>query len=308
MIHIANQIFVVTGGAGFIGSQLVDELLRQRAKEVRILDQRVNSDDLQQALATGRLRLIESDISRQDDLATAMQGAIGVFHMAVLPLGPCNQDMRRCLGVNIVGSFNVFEAAWQAGVKRIVYSSASSVYGDTDATTDESHPLNARTMYGASKLASEYLLHAFGTHCSMEYVILRYMNVYGPRQRGGLINNVLSRIRQGQPPMISGDGTQSFDFVHVFDVVQANLLAMQAQLSGETFNIGSGKESTVNEIVRLLLEMTRSDLKPEYQPAPVGQMQRRAGSSKKAMQMLGYRPQVSLVDGLRQLVEQGQAL
>ncbi len=306
-MDISGQTFVVTGGAGFIGSHVVDELLHQGATEVRVLDQLAQSDNLKQALATGKVKIVECDITHPDGLANSMQGIAGLFHMAVLPLGPCGQDMRRCLEVNIIGTFNVFEAARQAGVKRVVYSSASSVYGDTNATMDESHPLNARTMYGASKLAGEYLLHAFGTHSGLKYVILRYMNVYGPRQKGGLVNIVLGRIRQGQPPLIFGDGSQSFDFVHVSDIAQANLLAMQAEISGEAFNIGSGEEFTVNEIVRLLLEMARSGLKPEYRPAPPGQMQRRVGSSEKAMRMLGYRPQLSLVEGLHQLVAQEQA-
>ena len=302
-MNISGQAFVVSGGAGFIGSHLVDELLRRGATEVRVLDQLAQSDNLGQALATGRVKIIECDITRPDGLANLLQGAAGLFHMAVLPLGPCGQEMRRCLEVNIVGAFNVFEAAQQAGVQRIVYSSASSVYGDTNETMDESHPLNARSMYGASKLASEYLLHAFGTHRGLKYAILRYMNVYGSRQKGGLINIVLGRIRQGQPPLIFGDGTQSFDFVHVADIVQANLLAMQSEVTGEAFNVGSGEEFTVNEIVRLLLQLTGSDLKPEYRPAPAGQMQRRVGSSEKAIKMLGYRPRLSLAEGLRRLVE-----
>ena len=150
--------------------------------------------------------------------------------MAVLPLGPCSENPRLCVEVNVDGTLNVLEAAREAGVQKLVYSSASSVYGDTNETMDESHPLGARTMYGASKLAGEYFVRAYGDLYGLEHVILRYMNVYGPRQEGGLVINVLRRIQSGEPPTIMGDGSASFDFVHVADVAGANVRAMASDV------------------------------------------------------------------------------
>ncbi len=304
-MDINGQTFVVTGGCGFVGAHLVRELVGKGAKEVRVFDKTTNEEGLEEVLASGRATLWAGDVTKSDGLASLMNGAQGLFHMAVLPLGPSAQDMRAALDVNVVGSFNVFEAAHEGGIGKVVYSSASSVYGDTEAVMDESHPLDTRSMYGATKLAAELLLRAFETHKEMEYVILRYMNVYGPGQRGGLINAVLNRLRQNEPPTIFGDGTQSFDFVHVSDVVQANIAAMQTDISGEAFNLGGDEEYSINQIVELLMELTGTDLQSEYRPAPVGDVQRRVGSSGKARKVLGYQPKVSFKIGLKQLVTGG---
>lgn len=297
-MDILNHVFVVTGGWGFIGSRLVEVLVAEGASEVRVIDLAEPRD----VDATARVRWFQQDIRAHAQLAEIMCGAHGLFHLATLPLGPCNVEPRNCLETNIVGTFNVFDAACSVDVKKIVYSSASSVYGDTSAVMDESHPLNTRSMYGASKLCGEFLLHALATQRDLGYLILRYMNVYGPGQSGGLISSVLDKIHRGQSPVIFGDGSQSFDFVHVQDVIQANMLAMERNVSGEAFNVGSGEECTVLEIVHMLLELTGSTLRPEFQPAPVGQMLRRVGSSRKAAERLGYTPRVSLADGLKQLV------
>jgi UDP-glucose 4-epimerase len=222
--------------------------------------------------------------------------------MAVLPLGPCSDDPRRCLEVNVNGTFNVLEAARDAGVKKVVYSSASSVYGDTNETMDESHPLNARTMYGASKLAGEYFLRAFHDLYGIDYVTLRYMNVYGPRQEGGLVINVLRRIQSGEPPTIMGDGSQSFDFVHVADVAAANVRAMASDVTEGEFNVGGGNEVTVRQIVERLLDATGSDLEPEIRADQTVPMTRRVGSSEAAADALGWRPELDLERGLADVV------
>jgi UDP-glucose 4-epimerase len=226
----------------------------------------------------------------------------GVFHMAVLPLGPTIDDPRLGLDVNVVGTFNVLEAAQQSGVRKVVFSSASSVYGDTDDTMDESHPLGARTMYGASKIAGEYLLRAFADRDGLKYVTLRYMNVYGPRQAGGLVMNVLGRILSGEAPVIAGDGSQSFDFVHVVDVAEANVRAMLSDVSGVELNVGSGTEVSVAEIVRRLLEVTGSDLEPRFDHSQRVLMRRRVGSSERARELLGWTASRDLDAGLRDVV------
>jgi UDP-glucose 4-epimerase len=292
----------VTGGSGFIGSHVVDRLLAGGAGSVTVLDNHLREDNLADALASGRVRTIEGDVSDQQALTDAAEGAAGVFHMAVLPLGPCSEEPRRCLEVNVTGTFNVLEAAREAGARKIVYSSASSVYGDTNETMDESHPLNARTMYGASKLAGEYFLRAFHDLYGIDYVILRYMNVYGPRQEGGLVINVLNRIRAGDPPTIMGDGSQSFDFVHVADVAAANLRAMASDVSDAVFNVGGGNEVTVREIVDLLLKATGSELQPDIRADQQVPMLRRVGSSERAKRELGWQPDYELEEGLRDVV------
>lgn len=301
-MHIEGNTFVVTGGCGFIGSTLVKELVRRGADSVRVLDKEPREAALGSAGASGRVQLHRVDIAKPQELLEPMQGAQGLFHMAVLPLGPSNQDMRLALDINVMGTFNVYDAAQQGGVKKVVYSSASSVYGDTEATMDESHPLNTINMYGATKLAGELLLRAFSTHKDLDYVILRYMNVYGPGQTGGLINAVINRLRQDQPPLIFGAGTQSFDFVHVHDVVQANIVAMESGISGDAFNVGGDEEFSVLQVIGLAEELMGKRIPPEFRPAPIGDVQRRVGSSQKARKALGYKPSISFKEGLRQLV------
>lgn len=287
---------LVTGGSGFIGSHLANRLIQERCGEVIVFDRYVYPNRFQSA---GNLRTIQGEITDTGKLRETMSGVDYVFHLAVLPLGACTENPRACLEINVNGTFNVIDAAKEAGVKKIVFSSASSVYGDTEQTMDESHPLSARTMYGAGKIAGEYFLRAFYDMHKLDYVILRYMNVYGPGQGGGLIANVLKRIQDGLPPIIFGDGSQSFDFVYIDDVVNANILAMESDVTDEAFNIGGEEEVTVKELVSMLLELTGSDLVPEVRLGEKVPMQRRVGSSQKAKELLGYVPTVRLREGLK---------
>jgi UDP-glucose 4-epimerase len=304
-VQIRGKTFLVTGGSGFIGSHVVDELVAADAGRIVVLDKVVRKDNLRDAEESGRVTVVEGDVVDRDELRAHIEGVDGVFHMAVLPLGPCNENPRLGLDVNIVGSFNVFEAAKDAGVSKIVFSSASSVYGDTFETMDESHPLNARTFYGATKIAAEYLLRGFHEHYGVDYVVLRYMNVYGPRQDGGLVINVLRRIQTGQAPTIQGDGTQSFDFVHVADVAGANIRAMESDVTDEAFNIGGGNEATVREIVERLIELSDSELEPDVQPDVKVPMMRRVGSNEKAGSLLAWKPRFDLEAGLRDVIGKG---
>jgi UDP-glucose 4-epimerase len=290
---------LVTGGSGFVGSHLVSRLAKEGCREIIVFDKHITEDKLR---GIEHLRIIEGDVAATGKIREVMEGVDYVFHMAVLPLGACTENPRACLEVNIKGTFNVLEAARDNKVKKIVFSSASSVYGDTEETMDESHPLNARTMYGASKVAAEYFLRAFYDMYKLDYVILRYMNVYGPAQEGGLIMNVLNRIKQGLPPVIFGDGSQSFDFVYVDDVVNANILAMESKVTDEAFNIGGEEEVSVKDIVSSLLELTGSKLTPEFKLDEKVPMQRRVGSSQKAKRLLGYVPKVPLKEGLKKLL------
>ena len=301
-VPIEGSRFLVTGGSGFVGSHVVDELVAGGAEEVVVFDKAVRDENLEEARGAGNVRTVEGDVTDRDALASAASGVAGVFHLAVLPIGPSEADPRLALDVNVVGTFNVLEAAQAAGAKKIVFSSASSVYGDTNETMDESHPLEARSMYGASKIAGEYFLRAFREIHGLDYVTLRYMNVYGPRQDGGLIVSVLRRIESGEPPVIQGDGSQSFDFVHVADVARLNVLAMSSAVSGEAFNVGSGGEASVTEIVGKLIELTGADVEAEYDRSAKVLMARRVGSNERAVQELGWQPTLDLDAGLTEVI------
>jgi UDP-glucose 4-epimerase len=300
-MQISGSSFLVTGGSGFIGSHVVDRLVAEGASVVAF-DNRIRKENLGEALDSGRVRTVGGDVTDAPAVRAAADGVAGVFHMAVLPLGPCSEDPRRCVEINVGGTLNVLEAARDAGAKKVVFSSASSVYGDTNETMDESHPLGARTMYGASKIAGEYFVRAFHDLYGLDYVILRYMNVYGPRQEGGLVINVLRRIQAGEQPTIMGDGSQSFDFVHVADVAAANVAAMASEVREGAFNVGGGNEVTVRQIVDRLLAATGSDLEPDVRADELVPMTRRVGSSEAAMSALDWRPELDLERGIADVV------
>ena len=304
-MKIAGNKFLVTGGSGFVGSHLGEELLRHGARQVVVYDKAIRKDNLAGLPRTPQVEVVEGDLLDAGTLARALKDIQGVFHMAVLPLGPCDKDPALAFEVNIRGTFTVAQEALKAGVGKLVYSSASSVYGDTLEVMDEQHPFNPWTMYGVSKLCAEFLLRP--SHQRLPYVIFRYMNVYGPRQGGGLIPAVLAKIKAGQPPTIVGDGSASFDFVHVRDVARCTMLGMASEITEEAFNVGSGTEATVKEIVTMLLELTGASLTPAYQlDAPVP-MTRRVGSSDKAKRQLGFQAEIGLRQGLEELVKGAHA-
>jgi len=300
-VDLRGARFLVTGGSGFIGSHVVDRLLDRGAGEVVAFDQRVRRENL--SLGSDAISVVEGDVRDAAAVLEAAEGVDGVFHMAVLPLGPSIEDPRLAHDVNVGGSLNILEAARKAGVRKVVYSSASSVYGDTDDTTDESHPLNTRTMYGATKLAGELYLRAFNDAYGLPYVTLRYMNVYGPRQQGGLVMAVTRRLLAGESPVIQGDGSQSFDFVHVRDVADANVHAMASDVSDGTFNVGSGGEVSVREIVERLVELTGADVAPQYDATQRVLTRRRVGTNERAKRELGWETSIGLDEGLRETVE-----
>jgi UDP-glucose 4-epimerase len=310
-MDIMDSCVLVLGGAGLVGSHLVDLLIQEPVREIVVYDNFVRGtrNNLKQALQCPQVRVIEGDITNLAQLREAVEGIDYVFHLAASWLHQCVEDPRGCLGVNVIGTYNVVETCQQMGVRKVVYSSSASVYGDAiSIPMTEEHPFNNRTLYGASKIAGEQFFRAFNEMYGLNYVGYRYMNIYGPRMdyRGAYVSvimKVLDRIDQGLPPIIFGDGSQSYDFVHVEDVARANVLGLKSDVTDEFFNIGMGVKTTINELVHLLLEITGSDLQPEYRPQEQMFVTHRVGSTDKAERMLGFQARIPLEEGLRSVVK-----
>lgn len=312
MEQIAGRKFFVTGGAGFIGSHIVDDLLVRGAAEVRVLDNFVRGSwsNLQEARATGRVQVTRGDVCDAALVDELTDGVDFVFHQAALRITRCAEAPREAIDVLIGGTLNVLESAVRHKVKKIIAASSASVYGNPSyLPMDESHPFNNRTLYGAAKIANEQMLRAFNEQYGLQYVAFRYFNVYGPRMDlTGVYTEVLVRwldaIEAGTPPLIFGDGLQSMDFVYVKDVARANILAMQTEVSDEVFNVGTGRETTLNDLCAAVLQATDSSLKPEYRPArTVANVRSRKASTEKAQKLLGFSSEVSLGDGLHRFIE-----
>jgi UDP-glucose 4-epimerase len=316
MNRLADTCCLVTGGAGFVGSTIVDQLLAAGASEVRVVDNfvRGSRSNLAWALSHGRLSLIEGDIRDASLVNRAMGGVDYVFHQAALRITRCAEYPREAIEVLIDGTLNVLEAALGHKVKKVVAASSASVYGEPSyLPIDESHPFNNRTMYGAAKIANEQMLRALHETSGLQYVALRPFNVYGPRMDvTGVYTEVLIRwldaIETNKPPLIFGDGSQSMDFVYVEDVARANLLAAQSGISDEVFNVGTGVQTSLNELCSLLLSLAGSSSQPEHREArSVSNVQRRRAAVEKADRMLGFRTTVSLKQGLRELIRWREA-
>lgn len=317
MNHLEGAKCLVTGGAGFVGSAIVDQLLDAGAAEVRVLDNfvRGNLGNLSQALEKGRVSVTDGDVCDRNLVDKLVQGADYVFHQAALRITRCAEAPREAVAVLIDGTLNVLDSAVRHGVRKIVAASSASVYGEPSyLPIDESHPFNNRTMYGAGKIAGEQMLRAYYTTSGLPYVAFRYFNVYGPRMDiTGVYTEVLIRwldaIESGKPPLIFGDGSQSMDFVFVGDVARANLLAAQSDVTDEAFNVGTGIQTSLNELCEVLLRLTDSKLRPEHREArAVGNVQTRRAAVEKAKVELGFEATVSLEQGLRELIRWRQVV
>jgi UDP-glucose 4-epimerase len=316
MIDLKGTCCLVTGGAGFIGSTIVDQLLAAGAAEVRIIDNFVRGswNNLAWAQEHGGIEIIDGDIRDAALVSRITQGVDYVFHQAALRITRCAEAPREAIEVLVDGTLNVLEAALQHKVSKVIAASSASVYGEPSyLPIDESHPFNNRTMYGAGKIATEQMLRALSETSGLRYVAFRPFNVYGPRMDlTGVYTEVLIRwldaIEAGSPPLIFGDGNQSMDFVFVEDVARANLLAAQSDVNDEAFNIGTGIQTSLNELCAALLRLMNSSLQPEHRPArAVGNVQRRRAATEKAETMLGFRATVSLEQGLSELIRWRQA-
>lgn len=312
-VSIRGSKALVTGGAGTIGSHVVDELVRGGASEIVILDNLVRGrvSNLDWARAHGPVRLVEGDIRDIPLVRELTEGKDLVFHLAAIRITQCAEEPRLANEVLVDGTFNVIEAAAAAKVRKVIASSSASVYGLADEfpTTESQHPYHNDTFYGAAKAFNEGTLRSFHAMTGLDYVALRYFNVYGPRMDvHGLYTEVLirwmERIESGTPPLILGDGLQTMDFVHVADIARANILAAEADVTDDVFNVARGEETSLRELAAALAEVMKFEGGLEFGPArSVNGVTRRLASTEAAEKQLGFRAEIGLRDGLAGLVD-----
>ena len=316
-MKIQNSKILVIGGAGFIGSFVVSELLKNDVGEVIIFDNftRGKSENLANTLKDSRCSLYPNggDVRDVDILNDAMQGCDAVIHLAAMWLLHCKDFPRTAFHVNIEGTFNVLEACVKNNIKRLVYSSSASVYGDaSEVPMTEAHPFNNKNFYGATKIAGEAMCRAYHDRYGLSYVGLRYMNVYGPHQEQtaaytGVIPIMLNKIDAGEVPTINGDGTQAYDFIDVEDVARCNIFALLSEISDEFYNVGTGVQTSIKELCDTILELKNSELKVTYNPYSEDDarqlVQNRIGCPKKASLDIGFNYKYDLRTGLQRLID-----
>ena len=312
-MRLEQSTIVVTGGAGLIGSTTIDLLLRSSdPKRVVIFDDfsRGTQANIAAALGDPRVSLVRGDIRDREAVARVMEGADAVIHLAAIRIAACAADPRAAFDVMCAGSYNVVESAQQAGVQKIVAASTASVYGLAERfpTTEDHHPYDNRTWYGASKMMLEGLLRSFHDMYGLPYVALRYFNVYGPRMDiHGKYTEVMirwmDRLDAGEPPLILGDGLQTMDFVYVDDAARANLLALASGVSDDVFNVGTGVETSLNQLAAALSRVMGVSIAPQYRPErKINPVPRRLAGTEKAQRQLGFEASVPLEEGLSRLV------
>ena len=316
-LHSVAMRVLVLGGAGFIGSHVVSELLKTDVDEVIVFDNFVRSSvsNLELELLDSRCQIFEfgGDIREIEILNRAMEGIDCVIHLAAMWLLHCKEFPRTAFDVNIQGTFNVLEACVRNQVKRLIYSSSASVYGDAvEIPMSENHPFNNRNFYGATKIAGEAMCRAFFDRYGLDFVGLRYMNVYGPRQDQnaaytGVIPSLLNSIDRNENPIVNGDGTQAYDFITARDVARCNVLALNSQITDQFYNVGTGVQTTINDLCNLILELSNSDLRVSFNPYSPEDSRRlvrnRIGSIDKAASDLGFTFEDDLRTGLSNLIQ-----
>ena len=314
MADLKGKRILVTGGAGFIGSHIVDLLCEEDCKEIIALDNMVRGrpENLAGARGRGPVHLVHGDIRDGNLMASLVKAADIVFHQAALRITHCAAEPRLAMEVMVQSTFDLLELCAQHEVEKIVAASSASVYGMAEEfpTTERQHPYGNRTLYGAAKAFNEGLLRTFNDMYGLDYVAFRYFNVYGERMDiHGRYTEVLirwmERLAAGQPPIIFGNGQQTMDFVHVRDVARANILGAKADVSDEVFNIASGKETSLAQLAQALaMVMGRNGLAPEFAPErSVNPVPRRLASTAKAERLLGFQAEIPLQSGLRDLVD-----
>jgi len=313
-MDISGKKFLVTGGAGFIGSHLVDMLLKEDVAKVCVLDNFIRGSihNLDQVINDERVEIFElkPELANLSAVDKATKDVDGVFHLASLCLPHCQEYPRSALDVNIVGTFNLLDACVKNNVSRIVFTSSSSVYGNAVYyPMDEKHPLEYRDFYAATKLAGESLFRTFNFKYGLEYIVLRFMNIYGPRQdyQGAyvaIIIKIIDRIQQNLSPIIYGDGSQAFDFVFVKDACLSLILAMSSSLSGNVYNISSGKQISILDLCKKIQIIMNNNASIEFinKDEDKHLVKNRIGSVEKAKIELGFEVDVSLENGLKQII------
>lgn len=315
MENLTGSKILITGGAGFIGSTIIDQLLEENVGEIVIIDNfiRGSKQNIKNALSSGKVKLIEGDIRDCDLLHNTFPGVDYCFHLAALRIDQCESEPRHALEVMFDGTYNVMECCVKYNIKKIVLASSASIYGMADIfpTREDHHPYNNHTLYGAAKLANEGMFRSFYGMYGMKYNALRFFNVYGPRMDiYGKYTEVIIRwyrlIREGKQPLIFGDGKQTVDFVFVEDVARANVMALKTEIVHEAFNIASGTETSLEQTCLLLLDVMGSSLKPKYVPMPDDRKKveviRRIADISKARTQIGFEAKTSLREGFTKLV------
>ncbi|HEY2319763.1 MAG TPA: NAD-dependent epimerase/dehydratase family protein [Solirubrobacteraceae bacterium] len=303
----------MTGGAGTIGSHLVDQLIEAGAEQITVLDNFVRGrrENLAMAMPSGIVRIVEGDIRDRELVKKLTQGTDVVFHQAAIRITQCAEEPRLALEVMVDGTFNVLEAAVTEGVRKVVAASSASIYGLAEVfpTTEKHHPYANDTLYGASKTFNEGLLRSFKAMYDLDYVALRYFNVYGPRMDiHGVYTEVLvrwmERIAAGTPPLINGTGEQTMDFIYTEDIARANILAAQSDATDEVFNVASGTETSLLELAQKVLAVMDADLEIEFGPErSVNKVPRRLADTAAARERIGFEAEIDIDEGLRRLVQ-----
>ncbi len=315
-MKISGSKILVIGGAGFIGSYVVREILKHDVLEVEIYDNftRGKMANIEDCLKDKRCRVypLGGDIRDIDILDKAIEGKDYVFHLAAMWLLHCKDFPRTAFHVNIEGTFNVLEACVKHKIKKLIYSSSASVYGDAvEVPMTEDHPFNNRNFYGSTKIAGEAMCTAFHDRYNLEIIGLRYMNVFGPGQDQhaaytGVIPIMLNKIAANEAPSINGDGSQAYDFIYVEDVAKCNVKALESDVKLGYYNVGTEVQTTIRELCELILKLKNSGLTVNYQPYSADDarqfVQNRIGSSKKAEEEIGFRFSYSLEEGLTKLM------
>ena len=301
----------MTGGAGFIGSYLVEELLAHNPKKIFVVDNLIRGtlDNIKGFIKTSKVDFIKDDIGNKNLMENLMSKSDYCFHLAALRLNACANDPKKAYEVMVKATFNLIEAAKKYKVKKIVYSSSASVYGLAGhfPTPEIEPPYDNKTIYGAAKLFGEQMFRSYHHMYGLDYVTLRYFNVYGPRMdTHGKYTEVmikwLDRIREKKNPVINGDGSITMDFVYAADAAKANILALTSEISDDIFNIASGEETSLRKLLELLLRVNSSKLKSIFRPETmVNPVKRRWADISKAKKLLNFRPEVSLEEGLERL-------